>query len=85
VSAVETIGQRQAELIIRARRASSRNIVIMHTRQFNRDRMAARRLVARGLLTEPHKYGNPLLGNIYTYYLTNRGRECWIKITGKGN
>lgn len=82
---IETIGQRQGGLVMRARRSASGGIMLMHTRQFNRDRMAARRLVQRGLFTEPRRYGNAVLGFIYIYSLTPRGRACWLKITGKGN
>ncbi len=78
----EEIGQRQAELLLRARRSSGSGAVLMHTRQFNRDRMAARRLVQRGLFAEPRKYGNAALGYTYVYMLTEHGRSCWIKITG---
>jgi hypothetical protein len=75
----EAIGQRQAELLLRARRSRSHALVAMHTRQFNRERMALRRLVQRGLFFEPRKYGSPALGFIYVYQLTGRGRSCWIK------
>jgi hypothetical protein len=76
---VEMLGQRQMELVIRARRSRSHALVAMHTRQFNRERMALRRLVQRGLFFEPRKYGSPALGFIYIYQLTGRGRSCWLK------
>lgn len=82
---IETVGQRQGELVMRARRSTSGGIVLLHTRQFNRDRMAARRLVQRRLLTGPRRYGNAELGYSYIYSLTSRGRSCWLRITGKGN
>jgi hypothetical protein len=78
----ETVGAREAELLMRARESSSQGIVLTHGRGKieNRERMAARRLIARGLLTEPNAFGGPGVGWLYRYTLTLRGRMCWLRV-----
>lgn len=78
----EVVGVREAEVLLMAKESSSGGITITHGRGKieNRTRMAARRLVARGLLTEPNAFGGGWAGWLYRYNLTERGRTCWLKV-----
>lgn len=75
----ETIGRRQLELLLNARRSRSGQLLLTHGRQSNAARMAARRLVERGLLAGPNYLGPRDWGYLYCYHLTNRGRTCWLR------
>lgn len=77
---VETLGGRQAELMLRARGSQFNMLTLAHGRQQNAERMAARRLVARGLLNEPNYLGVREWGYVYAYSLTTRGRTCWLRV-----
>lgn len=76
---METVGDRELEILLRARRAESGSVVLQHDRESNAERMAARRLCARGLLSEPNAFGNGHIGWLYRYNLTERGRSCWLR------
>jgi hypothetical protein len=66
--------------MVRARGAASGTIVLTHERASNAERMAARRLVERGLLSAAHRYGNRRTLQIFEYRLTERGRSCWLRV-----
>lgn len=93
-SLVETLGTRQAELLLRARKSEGGILVLTHERSSNRDRMAARRLVERGLLSGPNWTGSirnwrgqQLARNftgLYVYTLTSRGRTAWLRVKEAG-
>jgi hypothetical protein len=55
-------------------------IVLLHTREANADRMAARRLVARELLSEPNAKRLSDGSWLYFYTLTERGASCWLRV-----
>ncbi len=74
------VGGTQLTLMLRARRSKGGMLILPHGRSHNRERLAARRLAARGLLLEPNYFGSPSLGYIYAYTLTNLGRGCWLKV-----
>lgn len=76
---VETLGARQAQLLLRARKSQGGLLVLTHDRASNRDRMAARRLVERELLGGPNYLG-PVRDGLYVYTLTSRGRSCWLRV-----
>jgi hypothetical protein len=80
---VEVVGARQLALMLRARRSAelttSAALYLVHDRASNRERMAARRLVERGLLSAPYCVGNAHVGRGYVYALTERGRSCWLR------
>jgi hypothetical protein len=76
---VETVGRRELELMLLARASSEHTIVMTHDRASNADRMAARRLVARKLLTAPNAMRFGTGGWLYFYALTERGRTCWLR------
>lgn len=75
----ETLGARQAQLLLRARKSQGGLLVLTHDRASNRDRMAARRLVERELLGGPNYLG-PARDGLYVYTLTSRGRSCWVRV-----
>lgn len=84
----ETVGARELELLLQARGSSFRHLVLPHGREHNAQRMAARRLVERGLLQEPNAvgggYGTYRLTRgrrqwLYVYNLTERGWSCWLR------
>lgn len=87
---METLGARQAQLLLRARKSEGGLLVLTHDRSSNRDRMAARRLVERELLSGPNWTGGirnwrgrTLARNVtglYVYTLTSRGRSCWLRV-----
>lgn len=83
-----SVGKRELELMLRARRSWHGQLTIPHDRAHNAERMALRRLVQRGLFNEPQKLGGgegtwrQQLGQrvwLYVYTLTDRGRECWLR------
>lgn len=74
-----TVGARELELLLRARRSSTGTLVLPHDRERNAERMAARRLVERGLLREPNAMGGRSTGWLYFYGLTERGRTAWLR------
>lgn len=76
--ATETVGARQLDIMLRARRGQG-NVVLDHDRRGNKERMAAVRLVARGLLAGPYHFGGRPHGFTYSYTLTARGRTCWLR------
>lgn len=90
----ETVGPAQLQLLLLARRSSGVTVVLTHDRRHNRKRMAARRLVERGLLAGPNFRGTQRITNyrgqeivgaragIYVYTLTERGRMCWLRTRG---
>ena len=73
------VGARELKLMLQARRASSGSLVLPHDRQHNADRLAARRLTIRGLLTGPKRFGSSSYGWTYAYALTEHGRGCWLR------
>jgi hypothetical protein len=77
---METVGAVEAELMLLAKNSRTGTLCLRHDRESNRQRMAARRLVARGLLTEPNfmSAGFPG-GGLYFYALTPRGQQCWLR------
>jgi hypothetical protein len=77
---VETVGAVEAELMLLAKNSRSKTLCLRHDRESNRQRMAARRLVARDLLAEPNymSAGFPG-GGLYFYALTPRGLQCWLR------
>lgn len=85
---LETVGARELELMLRARRSWHGQLTIPHDRAHNAERMALRRLVQRGLFSEPNyvggapsswKQGRNRPVWLYVYTLTDRGRECWLR------
>jgi hypothetical protein len=74
VKQMERVGWTQAQLMIKAKIAPSGTLVLLHDRASNRQRMAARRLVGRGLLAGPN-----YRGGMHFYTLTERGRTCWLR------
>lgn len=94
--AKEQIGSAQLALILRARRSAHGQIVLTHGRSQNAERMAARRLVKRGLLNGPQFVGRPATmrfwrargcspaSGLYVYTLTERGRTCWLRSKERG-
>lgn len=76
---VEQVGARELELLLRARRSSTGTLVLPHSRERNAERMAARRLVERGLLRAPNGMGGRSTGWLYFYGLTERGRTAWLR------
>ncbi|HEU5282855.1 MAG TPA: hypothetical protein VFU53_03505 [Burkholderiales bacterium] len=77
---IETVGARQAELLLRARSSSTGTLVLPHNRERDTERSAARRLVLRGLLRAPNAMGSPRFGYLYFYGLTERGRTAWLRV-----
>lgn len=75
---VETVGASELPLMRRARASANGRLVLTHGRSSNRARLAARRLVLRGLLTW-HTLGTPGTGYVHIYRLTERGRTCWLR------
>jgi hypothetical protein len=72
---VQTLGASQLAVIMRAREARSGMVMT----EGERERLAARRLVERGLLRRGGvPGGNPVHRRCYT--LTPRGRHCWIRV-----
>lgn len=92
----ETVGAGQLQLMLKARRSAEHSFTLAHGRANNRQRMAARRLVERGLLAGPNYVGRqPALRNLngdalgpaplntggwFTYRLTERGASCWLRV-----
>jgi hypothetical protein len=74
----ETVGASELPLMRRARVSANGRLVLTHGRSNNRARLAARRLVLRGLL-ERGTLGNLRTGYLHTYRLTERGRTCWLR------
>jgi len=92
----QLVGSAQLALILRARRSAHGQIVLTHGRSQNAERMAARRLVERELLSGPNFVGRPATvkfwrargcspaSGLYVYTLTERGRTCWLRSKEKG-
>lgn len=84
---IETVGAVGAELLLLAKNSRTKTLCLRHDRESNRQRMAARRLVARGLLAAPNympgKTHFPAdvqdRGGLYFYALTPRGASCWMR------
>jgi hypothetical protein len=82
----ETIGLTQLKIMLRAREA--RSGLVMLTEGDERERMAAKRLVKRGLLRRcverpksvGQKFTMPTAAQLRIYSLTNRGRHCWLRV-----
>lgn len=77
---MKAIGKTERELLTRAQNATSKRVVIMHDRANNTRRLAARRLVARGLLMPPTRFvvgpdfKSKRATSIFIYRLTNEGK-----------
>lgn len=67
----ETLGRTQAGVMLRARKSVS-GMVIPNG---DRERLALRRLQARGLVTVRRLYGGLRVGQ-----LTRRGRTAWLRV-----
>ena len=74
-----TVGKRELEMLLRARRSGSKSVVIPHTKERDRERLALRRLCERGLFSWPNAFGGPGMGWLYRYSLTERGRAVWLR------
>lgn len=72
----EEVGQRQAELLMRAREGRSGELLT----EGEKERLAARRLLARALLAERFPGAGPGMPHRRHYVLTERGRTCWLKV-----
>ncbi len=79
---IETVGERELELMLRARSSSTGTLVLTHGREGNAERLAARRLMERqppllagGNWLGPDHRG----GRLYAYVLTARGLSCWLR------
>jgi hypothetical protein len=78
---IETVGPREAEIMLRAKNAESAPHLMTGN---ERERLAARRLVARKLLVQHFPgagEGHPLRK---FYSLTPRGAKCWLLVRGQG-
>ncbi len=89
----ETVGARELELLLLARSGPAGKVVVLHTRASNAERMAARRLVERGLLRAPYPLGGApgtwkqergRISRVWLYELTERGRTCWLRAKKEG-
>lgn len=94
----QLVGSAQLALMLRARRSAHGQIVLTHGRSQNAERMAARRLVERELLSGPNFVGRPAgikrwrdpevvtgpASGLYVYTLTERGRTCWLRSKERG-
>lgn len=93
----QLVGSAQLVLMLRARRSAHGQIALTHGRCQNAERMAARRLVERGLLSGPNFVGRPgavrhwrdapgrsPASGLYVYTLTERGRTCWLRSKERG-
>ncbi len=90
VTGAEHVGARSLALLLRARSSRSGTLVLQHSRAGNAERLAAARLVERGLLTAPNFLGAPApvrhwrtgarraAPGLYRYNLTERGRSAWL-------
>lgn len=76
---IETVGKRELEMLLRARRSSSKSVVIPHAKERNAERLALRRLCERGLSSWPNAFGGPGVGWLYRYNLTERGETVWLR------
>jgi hypothetical protein len=84
---LETVGAVEAELLLLAKNNRTHTLCLRHDRESNRQRMAARRLVARGLLAAPNYMPGKTRfpadvqdrGGLYFYALTPRGASCWLR------
>ncbi len=79
-SEVERVGPREYAILTQGRKRFGIFFVLRHGRSGNADRLAARRLIARGLLRGPYSIRT---GPYYHYQLTERGRECWLLVKGE--
>lgn len=75
---VETVGPSELPLMRRARASANGALTLIHGRNANRARLAARRLVLRELLTH-RVLGSARFGYLHLYQLTDRGRTCWLR------
>jgi hypothetical protein len=74
---MRNLGPRQVRWLAQAQRNRTRTVCIPHTRAFDRDRLALRRLVLRGLMAGPNfMTANFPGGGLYFYALTPSGAEC---------
>lgn len=76
---IQTVGRRELEMLLRARRSSSKSVVIQHTKERNRERLALRRLCERGLFSWPNAFGGLGVGWLYRYNLTEDGQTVWLR------
>jgi hypothetical protein len=84
---IETVGAVEAELLLLAKNSRTKTLCLRHDRESNRQRMAARRLVARGLLAAPNYMPGKTCfpadvqdrSGLYFYALTPRGASCWLR------
>lgn len=77
---VHTVGRRELTLILRARNSRSGQVVLQHDRAHNAERMAARRLVGRGLLRDPNAMRMRDGSWLHFYNLTDAGRTSWLRV-----
>lgn len=80
----EIVGDAQYRLLMRARLNPSHSFVLEHNRASSAERLAARRLIERGLLTGPNAFGNARIGWVYMYGLTERGATCRLRTGSEG-
>ena len=74
----EWVGAQQYAVIFRARRSIFKPIGGFVSPNNHLERRACKRLAARGLLT-------PATGYPDCWYLTDRGRQCWLKVIEMGD
>ncbi len=74
------VGIRQAHLLRIARGSKTGTLVLSHSLAGASNRMAARRLVLRGLLNAPNAMGSGEAGWLYFYAITRKGRDSWLRI-----
>jgi hypothetical protein len=71
---IEVVGPREAALMLRAKNSQARLVMTCG----ERERLAAGRLVARGLLIREWEHGTPYLRRFYS--LTERGKTRWLLV-----
>jgi hypothetical protein len=77
LASAETIGTSQYAVIMRARRSIFKPVGGFVSPNDFLERRACKRLEARGLLA-------PAIGYPDCWTLTERGRECWLRVVSKG-
>lgn len=82
---IESIGATQLDLMLKAREGDSGMVILEPGNE--RQRLAARRLVERGLLrraVQRPKFNTRLAPphpqRLRTYFLTQRGKSCWLRV-----
>ncbi len=85
------MGRTQLMIMLQARASANGQVIVPHARHHNAWRLAARRLVARGLLREAQVLGatagfehrQPTFTYVHT--LTDLGRTAWLKTWIRGD